>query len=180
MATLKSEEDTRSVNLDEPISDGFAKPLLVAEKENVTHTEKENVTHTEKEDVTHTEKEGVTGFIPSDAVRLYFEYKHRHNEPPRLREWLAGAGSRLSQWVVGAATAAQIGLATLSRDDRWTASFDVAAITRMQYRPYSFRVSVSPELAMPRSEVFASSLLAPSGVYLTWLEMLEYESDDEG
>jgi hypothetical protein len=39
-------------------------------------------------------------------------------------------------------------------------------------------VSVSPGLRMPREQVKASSFNPPSGALLTWLEMLEEETDE--
>jgi hypothetical protein len=38
-------------------------------------------------------------------------------------------------------------------------------------------IAVSPELLMPRSQVKNTSLLAPSGAYLTWIEMFGDDSD---
>ena len=40
-------------------------------------------------------------------------------------------------------------------------------------------ISVSPSLIMPREKVQESSLLIPSGAYLTWMEVLEDENKKE-
>ena len=96
---------------------------------------------------------------------------------PGIVEWLSLIGRDLARpWVVTLA-AIQLNLARLSLDDRCTAGVDVNVVVQRLAEDRAVRVSVSPELVMPRSDVRATSLRITSGVKLTWKAMLSEDKE---
>jgi hypothetical protein len=60
-----------------------------------------------------------------------------------------------------------------------TFAIDVGAIISAVEQERWTRVTVSPDLIMPRGQVFASSLFMPSGALLTWLVLQEDDQHGE-
>jgi len=108
----------------------------------------------------------------------YFEnlpYPSRRS--PSLWDWISAQAVAFPKSLL-MAIAVNLNIARLSSDNLLTGPLDETAIIKLVAHEQSILVSVSPELLMPRDQVKASSLVAPSGASLTWLEMLgEYRDD---
>jgi len=155
--------DTRMISLDEPVSEGVAKILKERTRWDAD---------LEQETTDFGYLEEAEDSAPVRPVYL-------HHEPPKFYDWLAIAAAKLSRSVVTGFAAVQIDIARLSSDPLATVAFDPSPILDVCLRERPAVVSVSPGLVMPRSEVSVSSLLSPSGGYLSWMEMLQEGHDGE-
>ena len=91
-----------------------------------------------------------------------------------LGEWSFHVPARMRN----AAAAICIDLLSSSFQDRKSAPVLFPSYFQDVVRANFVTVSVSPGLRMSREEVKASSFNPPSGALLTWLEMLEEETDE--
>jgi hypothetical protein len=155
--------DTHTISLDEPVAEGVVKVL------NERALWDANL---EEETSDFVFLEG-----GEDSVPLRPAYVA--DKPRNLFEWLAIATAKMSRGLVAGFAATQLNLARLSAGPQGTVAFDPNLIFEVCLQERSAVVSVSPGLIMPRSEVSVSSLLAPSGGYLAWMEMLQKGHDGE-
>lgn len=152
--------DTRMISLNEPVSEGMLKML--------DHRARWDIDPScETSDVPYFQDEGY-----SQPSKL----KYMPDKPISFCEWLGVATVTFSEPRIAAITA--ILSAAIVIDPRWTFYFDPGPILKAMAEEKSAVVSISPTLIMPRTQVRASSLLAPSGAYLTWVEMLAEDLDD--
>jgi len=155
--------NTHTISLDEPVPEGIMKMLREStpwDTDMAQETSDINILEQETESIQ------LKPTIVSDR-------------PLGLSGWLAIGAAKLSRTLVATFAATQLNLARLSSDPQGTVSFDPSSIFKVVMQERSTVVSVSPSLIMGRFEVGASSLLAPSGAYLAWLEMLAEEGDGE-
>ena len=103
---------------------------------------------------------------------------HSNRGELSFHEWIVFAASRASRSLMAVLAATQINLAKLSWEDRRTSSFDFASLTRVLPAEFSIPVSITADLVASPDDTAQTTLLAPSGLYLTWLEMLEDVDDD--
>jgi len=154
--------DTRMISFNEPLPEGIVKMLderapwdadLLQETRGITHFRDNEYSQPSK----HT-------YIPDKPIFFY--------------DWLGVAAMRLPESRIVAIATTLLYSAKLSIDPQWTFAFDPNPIVKVISKEKSSQVSISPGLIMPRTQVRASSLLAPSGAYLTWVEMLAEDLDD--
>lgn len=142
--------DTSSILLTEPLDAGFVKLIDVSEER---------------------------GYIPEEQVGSGHlepqEFRHQKGGSLYLAEWLANGVGKFRQSILVCLAAIQIDLLRLSQNNIQTAPLDAARIVNLCEDYLSSVISVSLSLIMPRAKVQDSSLLAPSGAYLTWMEMLK-------
>lgn len=155
--------NTRMIALDEPVPDGVIKIL---NKPTLWDPEISK----ETSDIV---------FSIDEEIAVPLKLRYAPDAPSQFNEWLGAASARLSKALITVFAATQLNIARLSSDDLPTGTFDVTAIIRTISEERSFVVNISPDLIMPRSEVRISSLLAPSGAYLAWMDMLRESPDDE-
>jgi hypothetical protein len=125
------------------------------------------------------ETSGITCIREEEGNSLPLNLTYIPIESPHFFEWVVIAASRISKSLITALAATQLNIARLSSDHQWTAAFDPSMIIKAISEEKISIVSVSPGLIMPRTQVRVSSLLAPSGAYLAWMEMLRENSDNE-
>ncbi len=160
--TVADSVDTRAVSIDVPIGSGFMKRFA-------EHPPLSGQPWDDSRDSTLVENDqyarsDVLGYPPVGSASL-------------LDAILLNAG-RVPRAVMHTLAATYIDLATLSLDNRLTAAIDASAIIGPLRVMHLSPVSISPDLRMPRSKVQASSLLAPSGAYLTWVAMFGGDRDE--
>ncbi|MHC4145100.1 MAG: hypothetical protein ACYSWW_10845 [Planctomycetota bacterium] len=153
--------DTHTLSLDRPVPEGIAKVL----RENAPW---DTDLSQETSDITCFQEE-------EDSIQL--KPTLFSDKPLGFTEWLGVAAARLSRTFVTTLAATQLNLAQLSSDPQVTVAFDTTAILKAISAERASVVAVSAALVAPRSEVRASSLLAPSGGYLAWMEMLQESPD---
>lgn len=153
--------DTHTIPFDIPVASGFNKIF----KDNFSPPDVV---------VSESKKDEYCSELNEDSQLLIFE--NVCPDQVDLKEWFANQAWKISKSLINVIAATQIDIARLTFDGRCTAPSDVAAIVRMI--PQNYIVSVSPSLIMSRSEVHASSLLAPSGFRLAWMAMFGDEVDD--
>jgi hypothetical protein len=168
--------DSREISLDRPVDEAFLK-----------HTHRQGQASTYFPAPTRSEETASSMsfmLLSTDGDVLEepsVQQAYRFLEPERsvwlITDWLSACAGRLSKVVCTGLAATQMGLARL---DQPTHGLDVHAIVTMLRHEEHIVVSVSSELVKSRSEVFASSLFAPSGAYLTWLALAEDTADDQG
>lgn len=149
-------EDTRMIPLDNPVDAGFIKKL------------EDGAPYVDTSSQVRIQDPGST--LPYEDP--YFEslpYPSRRS--PSLWDWISAQAVGLPKSLL-MAIAVNMNLARLSSDNLLTGPLDEMAIIELVAHEQSILVSVSPELLMPHDQVKASSLVAPSGASLTWLEML--------
>ncbi len=156
-------QNTRMIDLDEPPSDGIIKIL--------------NKPTLWEDDLSQETSDMACITIEEDSIPLNLTYGQF--SPTSFYEWLGIAAARLSNAMITTFAATQFNIARLSSDNFPTGAFDATAIIRTISEERSFVVNISPDLIMTRTEVRASSLLAPSGAYLAWMDMLRESPDDE-
>lgn len=154
-------QDTRSVSLDEPVSEGIIKIIEGQEPW----------------DYDTLQETGDTRFFEESSVPM--KPSLVTNRQLDFSDWLIHAALKLPKALVTIFAATQFNIARLSSDQLWTLPFDSSSIAKIVIAERARVVSVSPGLIMPRSEVHTSSLLAPSGGYLSWMEMLQENDDGE-
>ncbi len=152
--------DTRTVSLDEPLSEGIVK-LLNDE---------------ERWEPEQPERDTTASDISADD---YFSISQAAREPRRAHGWFGLAATKFSRGIVAGFIATHIAVSRLSSNCEWTATLDPYSILNPERALGSHVAGVSAGLIMPREEVRESSLLAPSGAYLTWIEMRAETLDDE-
>jgi len=153
--------DTNTISFDLPVPEGIIKELQESTPWDADMAQ-------ETSDINLLEQEAES--IPLKPTFV-------SDRPLGFTEWLSIAAATLSKTLVTTLAATQINLARLSSDPQGTVAFDPSSIFEVIMQERSTVVSVSPSLIMGRFEVGASSLLAPSGAYLAWLEMLAEEGD---
>jgi len=147
---MGSNVDTRVIPFDKPLSEGFTKYYY---DESCGYELANDLQNTKRFPV----DEETLGKPPHVENNIYNFFRCLYNV----------ARGQLLPWIA----ASQVNLARMSSDDQWSNPFNVIPIIEMIPVEESCVVSISPDLIMPRNEVQKSSLLAPSGAYLTWLEM---------
>ena len=153
--------DTRMISLDEPLPEGVIKVLD-------EHVAWDADLSQETSDITS---------LGEEKNSLPLKPTYVPHRPVDFYEWLGLAAGRSSRAPINLFRVLQLSLAKLSFDPHWTFAVDPHPIFAAISEEKSPVVSVSLSLIMPRSEVRTSSLLAPSGAYLTWMEMLAEEAD---
>lgn len=157
--------DTTPIPLDEPVDEGFIKIL-----EHEAHYS----------DISILEETTSSDFLETDEYSHLKRLTYDTRKPIHLLELLSiGARSFTRSLITGLAATQMINLARLSSRNQLTTAIDVAPMINIWLEKQSRIISVSPDLIMPRAQVQASSLLAPSGAYLTWVEMLEEDLYDK-
>lgn len=159
---MQDTKDTRMISLDEPVTEAIVKVL----DERVPW------------DADLSQETSDVVCLGEEESSMPLKPIYVTDKPLHFYEWLGIASTRLSRWLITGLAATQIDLTRLTSDPQLTITFDPHAILKVISAEKSSVVSVSPSLIMTRSEVHSSSLLAPSGAYLTWLEMLAEEIDD--
>jgi len=154
-------KDTHTISLDAPVAEGIVKALCESKPWDTDMSQ-------ETFDIKINEQE-----VDSIQVKPTFV----SDGPISFSEWLGIAAAKLSGGLVTALAATQINLARLSSDPQLTVPVDEHAILRVISEQRSSVVSVSRGLIAPRSQIQASCLLAPSGGYLAWMEMLQEKHD---
>ena len=158
--------DTRGISLDEPIDEVFIKAVDIDE------CYSDMIEGQGADEYLHT----IENSYPYQEGTLI---DSQRNRSLCLTEWLAIATKKVSKPLLTSLVASKIDITRLSASNRWTAPIDSAAIVNICQQYHSFIVSVSPSLITSREKVQASSLLSLSGAYLTWMEMLGDDLDDE-
>ncbi len=154
-------KDTHTISLDAPVPEVIVKALCDSKPWDPDQSQ-------ETSDITIIEQEG-------DSIQVKPTFVS--DRPISFSEWLGIAAAKLSGGLVTALAATQINLARLSSEPHLTVAVDASAILKVISAERSSIVAVSRGLVARRSEVRASSLLAPSGGYLAWMEMLEEKPD---
>lgn len=155
--------DTHTIPLDVPVPEG----IIRVSREN------------EPWDADMAQDTSDISLLEQEAESIPLKPTFVSDRPLGFSEWLAIAAATLSKTLVTTLAATQLNLARLSSDPQGTVAFDPSPIFEVILQERSTVVSVSPSLIMERFEVGVSSLLAPSGAYLAWLEMLAEEGDGE-
>ena len=156
-------KDTHTISIDTPVPEGILKSLCESKPWDTDQSQ-------ETSDFTIIEQE-------VDSIQV--KPKFVSNRPISFSEWLGIASAKISGGLVTALASTQINLARLSSDPHLTVPVDAHAIFRVISAERSNVVAVSRDLIAPRSQVHASCLLAPSGGYLSWMEMLQESHDVE-
>jgi len=94
-------------------------------------------------------------------------------ETTSFMELLANGAKSFSKEIIFGLACVQIDITRLSSNDLRTAAIDTYAIVNTCREEEAIVVSMSRSLMMSREKVQESSLLAPSGAYLTWMAMLQ-------
>jgi len=151
--------DTSAIRFDQPVTDGFIKIFEEEKQDNGTDSKKD--TMEENPD--------------SDKYLSIRSTAFLHKKNPNLIEWIV---TGTEKFIINLMAATQLNLAKITCDTQWTYPITNASqIISIAYQKACV-VSVSPELIIPRSDVQNASLIAPSGAYLTWIEMQGDELDD--
>jgi len=154
--------DTRMLSLDKPLPEGVIKMLDESAPWDADLSQ-------ETSDITSFGEEHNS--LPLKPI-------HVTDRPIDFYEWLWFAARRAAESQIRSTILILLlSLEKVLVHPQWTFAVDPHLIFEAVSDKKSPVVSVSPSLIMPRSEVHASSLLAPSGAYLTWLEMLAEEAD---
>jgi len=114
-----------------------------------------------------------------EGESVLLETRYAQRKPMNFYDWLGIAATKVSNAMVIAFASSQLNIARLSSDNLHTGPVDASAIIRTIVEERSSVVSISQSLVMRREQVQDSSLLAPSGAYLTWVEMLQDPLSDE-
>jgi len=155
--------NTRMIAFDEPLPDGIIKivdtPVLW--------------------DLDSLQETSNIAYVIDEDNSLPLKPTYVPHRPVRFYEWIGIATSKLSSAIVTTLAATQFNVARLSSDNLPTGAFDAEAIVRSIAEQEAAVVSLSADLIVERAQVQARSLLAPSGAYLTWIEILQESMPDE-
>jgi len=144
--------DTRPISINRPVAPGYV--ALIHEQPIDPYISCDSTSFVD-DDVSH-------GIDPSSPFR----------ESPKVLDLLVKA-------TINLIAATQLNFVRLSGDAQWTEPVRSAhSIVNRVSENASYVVALSPELVVPPNEVQLGSLIAPSGAYLTWIEMEQNELDD--
>jgi hypothetical protein len=167
MPVQQAELDTYAITLEGQASEGFAK-LSYSFPTDVERNTRQRLDRLEQE----------AGAPADSGVRAPEEvYLDSSLRDFSLRNVLAHltAISRESAYQVAAAL--MLDFAVISRDETRTVSIQPTRIEALARLGQRVPVTVSRRLQMSRDSVGRSALLAPSGAWLTWQEMLRDSPD---
>jgi hypothetical protein len=152
--------DTRTVSWEEPLSEGVARLLHAEERWQPEPLESD----TTASDVSPDEDSRVSVIA---------------GKPHGVHGWLGWAATKCPRGVVAGLMATHMAVTRLSSHSDGTGTLDPYQLLHPADAPPSHGASISAALVMRREEVRASSLLAPSGAYLTWIEMCAEDTNGE-
>ncbi len=159
--------DTRMISFDEPLNEGFAKIFILGQRR---YRPRYHAFGHDVEIIVHeTGEEDEACAVDEQLGQTLYVRDLFHLAPPAM--------PKMDDFR--AAMDLLVAYTKMSAEDMKTAAFRPSDIMTERPAQRPRIVTVSPELARPREEIYASSLLAPSGFHLTWLEMCHEEPDDQ-